>query len=89
MGDDEISGCFEALVAFSLQLAAEMEMRGVIDGPAFTQRLRGEERPADQLEHMRICRLRLEQMADALDRMRENRNLRRTTLARRDESRSS
>lgn len=75
MHEDEIAGRFEALVKFSLQLAAEMEMRGVMDGQAFTERLRGPDRPDDQLEYMRICRLRLGQMADALDRMREVRSL--------------
>lgn len=71
--DDETRGRLEALSQFVLQLTAELEMRGLIDGPALCQRLRGNERMQDQLEYMRIARLRVGQLADALDLARERR----------------
>jgi hypothetical protein len=74
--DDETIGRFEALSQFVLQLTAALEMQGLLDGPTFCQRLRGSERMQDQLEYMRIARLRVGQLADALDRMREVRSLR-------------
>lgn len=67
MGETELAGRIEAVSKFVLQLAAELEMTGVIDGPRFSQRLRGAERPEDQIEYIRIGRKRLAGMADMLD----------------------
>lgn len=73
MSENEVIGRFEALAKFSLQLAAELEMRGIIDGPGFTERLRMPPPLEDQVEYIRISRLRLVEMADALDQARTNR----------------
>lgn len=73
MSEDEVIGRFEALAKFSLQLAAELEMRGVIDGAGFTERLREPPPLEDQVEYIRLARLRLIEMADALDRARASR----------------
>lgn len=76
MSKDEVIGRFEALSQFVLQLSASLEMQGLLDGPAFCQRLRGDERMQDQLEYMRIARSRVGQLADALDQARAIRGLR-------------
>ena len=76
MDSVELLGRFEALAKYVLQLTAELEMQGLIDGPRFSDRLRGADRTDDQLEYMRVARQRLSQLADALDQARETRNLR-------------
>lgn len=76
MDSVELLGRFEALAKYVLQLTAELEMQGLIDGPRFSDRLRGADRMDDQLEYMRVARQRLSQLADALDQARETRNLR-------------
>ena len=73
--DVELIGRIEAVAKFTLQLAAELEMRGLIDGPAFSARLRGRPRMQDQLEYVRIARTWIEDMADMLDAAREARAL--------------
>lgn len=75
MDNNELLGRIEALSKFALQLAAELEMQGLIDGPRFSARLRGEDRSDDQVEYMRIARERLDQLADCLDLARERRSL--------------
>jgi CheY-like chemotaxis protein len=73
MSEDEVIGRFEALAKFSLQLAAELEMRGLIDGISFTERLRQPPPLEDQVEYIRLSRLRLIEMADVLDQARASR----------------
>ena len=67
MDANELAGRVEAVAKFVLQLAAEMEMEGLIDGPRFSERLRGQARPEDQIAYLRIARSRLAGMADCLD----------------------
>lgn len=75
MDNIELAGRVEAVAKFVLELAAELEMKGVIDGPRFSQRLRGSDRIDDQVEYIRVARRRLEGMADRLDGAREARAL--------------
>jgi len=67
MGESEIEGRFNALAMYVLQLTAELEMAGVIDGPRFSARLRGPDRIDDQVESVQICRARLGDMLNKLD----------------------
>lgn len=67
MLETELAGTIEAVSKFVLQLAAELEMNGLIDGPRFSGRLRGAPRLEDQVEYIRIARRKLVGMADALD----------------------
>lgn len=76
MGETELQGRIEAVSKFVLQLAAELEMNGLIDGPRFSERLRGRPRKEDQVEYIRIARRRLEDMVDALDAVRAERERR-------------
>lgn len=67
MDNTELAARIDAVSKFVLQLAAELEMTGLIDGPRFSQRLRGPERMADQLESVQLTRERLADMLDTLD----------------------
>lgn len=67
MRDVELVARIEAVSKFALQLAAEMEMAGLIDGPRFSERLRGPARPHDQLESVQLARERLADMVSMLD----------------------
>ena len=73
MQENELFGRVEALATFVLQLAAELEMAGVIDGPKFSQRLRGVDRMEDQDEIVQLGRERLSHMLDTLDAARAHR----------------
>jgi len=74
MDEIELKGRIEALGKFVLQLAAELEMSGVIDGPRFSHRLRGERRMKDQIPHIQRGRECLAEMLDALDEARRRRS---------------
>lgn len=63
----ELAGRIEAISRFALQLAAELEMNGVIDGPKFCRRLRGPRRLHDQVEYLRIGQQRLVELSNMLD----------------------
>lgn len=76
MNETELLGRIEALSKYVLQLTAMLEDAGCIDGPEFSDRLRGENRPVDQIEYIRIGRERLGSMADTLDAAREVRRCR-------------
>lgn len=67
MDADELAGRIEAVSKFVLQLAAEMEMQGLMDGAGFTRRVRGNAGIRDQVEFLRIGRDRLDEMLDRLD----------------------
>lgn len=67
MTENELLGRLEALAKYVLQLTAELEMTGIIDGPRFSERLRGRERMEDQVEFVQIARERLAGMLNMLD----------------------
>jgi len=67
MTENELLGRLEALAKYVLQLTAELEMAGIIDGPRFSGRLRGPERIADQFEYVQVARERLAGMLNMLD----------------------
>lgn len=71
--DAELVARIEAVSKFTLQLAAELEMTGLIDGPRFSERLRGPVRPHDQVESVQLARERLADMASLLDSARASR----------------
>lgn len=73
MDNTELAGRIEAVSRFVLRLAEELELVGVLDGPAFCRRLRGPERMTDQVEYLHIARQRLERMAEWLDEVRAER----------------
>ena len=75
MDANELAGRVEAVAKFVLQLAAEMEMEGLIDGPRFSERLRGPVRMQDQADYIRGMRNCIEHMADQLDQARAHRAL--------------
>lgn len=76
MDNAELAARIEAVSKFALQLAAEMEMAGLIDGPRFSERLRGPDRPHDQVESVQLARERLADMLNTLDRARASRTAR-------------
>lgn len=71
MNETELLGRIEALSKYVLRLTVMLEDAGCIDGPEFSARLRGPDRPADQIEYIQIARERLGSMADILDETRE------------------
>lgn len=71
--DAEVVARIEAVSKFALQLAAELEMAGLIDGPRFSERLRGPNRPHDQVESVQLARDRLTDMLNMLDSARASR----------------
>lgn len=73
MNEIELKVRIEAVSTFVLQLAAELEMAGIIDGPRFSERLRGSERMQDQSDYIRGMRTCIGHMADQLDLVRANR----------------
>lgn len=76
MSEMELLGRIEALSKCVLHLTVMLEDAGCIDGPEFSTRLRGPDRPTDQVEYIRIARERLGSMADTLDAAREVRRCR-------------
>lgn len=64
---DEISGRFEALAWFILDLTDELEAQGCIDGERLLRRLRAREDLDDQLEYMRIANKHLGKLATAFE----------------------
>jgi hypothetical protein len=73
MREIELVARIEAVSKFALQLTAELEMAGLIDGPRFSERLRGPDRPHDQVELVQLTRARLADMLNILDSAREAR----------------
>ena len=71
MNETELLGRIEALAKYVLRLTSMLEDAGCIDGPEFSARLRGPDRPDDQIEYIQIARERLGSMADMLDEARK------------------
>lgn len=70
MQADEIAGRIEALCWFVTDLAAELDVRGVIDGDRFGAGLCRTSQPHDQLEYMRVGHRCLVQLAKTFDEVR-------------------
>lgn len=70
MFSDEISGRIEAIAWFMLDLAAELDRQGCIDGDRFAAGLRARDPQEDQLEYMRIGRKHLDKLAGLFDQAR-------------------
>ena len=73
MDANEVAVRVEAVAKFVLQLAAELEIAGLIDGTRFCDRLRGSARMQDQSDYIRGMRICIEHMADQLDQARAHR----------------
>lgn len=67
---EELAGRIEGLARFTLMLAAELEVTGVIDGPAFTDKIR---RPRPGPPHLAAAAQTLDELAVALNGARRTR----------------
>lgn len=63
---DELAGRVEGVAQAVLYLAAELEMRGVIDGPRLSEAWRSAQQP-NVLPVLETARVTLGEMAQALD----------------------
>lgn len=78
----ELAGQIEALGRAVLQLAAQLEMQQVIDGPRLSQAWRGAvpDRMAADSRVLHAARHQLQSMAAALDDARQGRQIRQSVL---------
>lgn len=68
MGETELIGRFEALATAVMRLTARLEIDGIIDGPRFSQELRGSIAPdVSAPEYRHVARQRLHTLVDQLD----------------------